>query len=226
MQAICRKKLNSGNLAATTDRNEPSSSTPQRSRVQSNAAPRQRSCDLSPRFVMTRIPHPSNRPVGLNLVDVAPLDPNCRRGLGRNLLDGRRLRRDDDRLLHYDGLGLNDHGLLNDDRLGLNDRGRRSRSHRIVNRRADQTAGKPNARPGPEVASMPAVMMVVTAAVPMMRRRAVMPGKCGSRNRDSRSQQEMFQRHILTWPRPASRRPDATGASCCGDRPSSRPGAP
>ena len=186
MQAICRKKLNSGNLAATTDRNEPSSSTPQRSRVQSNAAPRQRSCDLSPRFVMTRIPHPSNRPVGLNLVDVAPLDPNCRRGLRRGLLDDRRLRLNNDWLLHHDRLGLNDHS-------------RRSRSHRIVNRRADQSAGEPNARPGPEVAGIPTVMMVA-AAVPVMRRRTVMPSKRGNRKCGRYRQHGCFHHIPLTWP--------------------------
>ena len=138
---------------------------------------------------MTRIPHPDDRSIGLHLVDVPALDPNGRRSLRRDLLDDRRLRRNNDRLLYYDGLGLDNHGLLNDDRLGLNDHGRRSRSHRIVNRRADQSAGKPNARPGPEVTRMPTVMMVVAAAVPMIRRRTVMPGECGSRDRDSRSQQ-------------------------------------
>ena len=117
---------------------------------------------------MARIPHPSNRPVGLNLVNVAALDPNCRRGLGHDLLDDCWLRLNSDRLLHYNGLGLDDHRLLDDDRLGLDDHGRRSRSHSIVNRRADQPTGKPNARPGPEITRMPTVMMVV-AAVPVMR---------------------------------------------------------
>ena len=130
---------------------------------------------------MARIPHPSNRTVGLNLVNVATLDPNGRRGLGRDLLDDRRLRRDNDRLLHHDRLGLDNHGLLNDDRLGLHDHSRRSRSHRIVNRRANQSAGKPNARPSPEITRMPAMVMVVAAAVPMIRRRTVMPGKSGNR---------------------------------------------
>ena len=98
----------------------------------------------------------------------------------RNLLDDRRLRRNGDRLLHHNGLGLDDHRLLDDDRLGLDDHGRRSRSHSIVNRRADQSAGKPNARSRPEVARIPTVMMVVAAAVPMIRRRTMMPGKGGS----------------------------------------------
>ena len=184
---------------------------------------------FSARFVMTRIPHPSNRTIGLNLVDVAPLDPNGRRGLRRDLRDGRRLRRNDDRLLHHNGLGLDDHGLLDDDRLGLDDHGRRSRSHRIVNRRADQSARKSNARPGPEVTGIP-TMMMVAAAVPMIRRRTMMPGKCGSRNRDSRSQQAMLHRHVLTWPQPASRRTASplaeADASCCGARPSARSQAP
>ena len=178
------------------------------------------------RFVMTRIPHPSNRTVGLNLVDVAALDPNGRRGLRRDLLDDCWLRRNSDRLLHHNGLGLDDHGLLDDDRLGLNEHGRRSRSHSIVNRRADQSARKSNACPGPEVAGMPTVMMVVAAAVPMIRRRTVMPGKGGSQDHDSRSQQEMFQRHILTWPAPASRPEPSDGASCCDGRTSPCPGAP
>ena len=175
---------------------------------------------------MARIPHPSNRPVGLNLVDVAALDPNCRRGLGRDLLDGRRLRRGNDRLLHYDRLGLDDNRLLDDDRLGLNEHGRRSRSHSIVNRRADQSAGEPNARSRPEVTRMPTVMMVIAAAMPVVRRRTVMPRKGGSQDRDSRNQQKMLHRHIFTWPRPASRRTDEADASCCDDRPSSRPGVP
>ena len=104
---------------------------------------------------MAWIPHPSDRSVWLHLVDVAPLDPNGRHGLRRDLLDDRRLCRNNDRLLHHDRLGLHDHGLLHHDRLGLNEHGRRSRSHRIVNRRADQPAGEPNARPGPEVARDP-----------------------------------------------------------------------
>lgn len=175
---------------------------------------------------MARIPHPSNRTVGLNLVDVAALDPNGRRGLRRDLLDDCWLRRNGDWLLHYDGLGLDDHGLLHHDRLGLDDHGRRSRSHSIVNRRADQSARKSNARSRPEITRMPTVMVMVAAAVPMIRRRTMIPGECGSRERDSRSQQKMLHRHILTWPRPASRPEPSGGASCCGGRPSSHPGAP
>ena len=88
---------------------------------------------LSAHFVMARIPHPSNRPVGLNLVDVTSINPHSCRGLRRGRLDDRRLRLNNDRLQHHDRLGLHDHG-------------RRSRSHRSDG--ASCCGGRPSSRPG------------------------------------------------------------------------------
>ena len=145
---------------------------------------------------MPGLPHSDNRAVRLNLIDVAPLDPDrrtLRSGRGNDLLLN-------DGLLHNDRL-LHDHGLGDDRRSRLND-------HRLLivgprqcrtDHSADQTAGET----GPEMASTttPATMtvmvmvMMISAMPPVMR-----PGECPEGHRRDHSRNQYLLHFFTSFP--------------------------
>ena len=122
---------------------------------------------------MPWLPDAHGRSVRLNLIDIAPLNPN-RLALDNGLLNNRRL-------LHHHRLS-NHSGLLNHDRLGHDSR--RGLNHdrlgvtRTRQRRSDYAANHPADESRPEVPTarppIATVVMMVAAVPTMMNRRRAM----------------------------------------------------
>ena len=109
---------------------------------------------------MPWLPDAHGRSVRLNLIDIAPLNPN-RLALDNGLLNNRRL-------LHHHRLS-NHSGLLNHDRLGVI-RSRQRRPDYAANHPADESRPEvPTARP-----PIATVVMMVAAVPTMMNRRRAM----------------------------------------------------
>ena len=134
---------------------------------------------------MAGLPDLHDRTIRLRLARITAGNPDGLRRRRNGLLKHDRL------LLHDDWRGLlhDNRLLLHDDRLRLHHDTRRIRLHRIVNRGSNKTSDKTYARPHPEVIRMPAVMMMITAAMPMVMR-TVMPGECRDRHCNGRQTQQ------------------------------------
>ena len=151
---------------------------------------------------MTGLPDLHDRTIRLRLAHVTTGNPDGLSQRRNGLLDHDRLLLHDDRrgLLHDDWRGLlhDNRLLLHNDRLRLHHDTRRIGFHRIVNRGSDKASDKAYARPHPEVTRMPAVMMVITAAMPMVMR-TIMPGEYRNRHCNGRQTQQQLSHFIISF---------------------------